>query len=100
MNFNRIFLSIAFLFSISLFAQGPWTQKASFSGTPRHRPFTFSIGQRGYLGCGWNGVTMYQDFWEYDPGSNTWSQKANYPFGPRLSAFGFSIGNKGYAGCG
>jgi N-acetylneuraminic acid mutarotase len=101
MNFKRKFLFIIpFLFSISLFAQGPWTQEASFGGTARHRPFTFSVGQRGYLGCGWNGTIMYQDMWEYDPGSNTWSQKANYPSGPRLSAFGFSIGNKGYAGCG
>ncbi len=69
-------------------------------GNARHRPFTFSIGNRGYLGCGWNGVTMYQDVWEYDPGSDTWIQKADYPSGPRLSAFGFAIGNKGYVGCG
>jgi N-acetylneuraminic acid mutarotase len=91
---------LAITFSLSVFAQGPWTQKAGFPGNARHRPFTFSIGNRGYLGCGWNGVTMYNDFWEYDPGSDTWIQKANYPGGPRLSAFGFSIGNKGYAGTG
>ena len=82
------------------FSQGPWSQKASMGGLQRHRPFTFSIGMRGYLGCGWNGVTMYGDFWEYDPSSNTWQQKADYPSGPRLSAFGFAIGNKGYAGAG
>ena len=69
-------------------------------GFARHRPFTFSIGSRAYLGCGWNGTTMYQDFWEYDPGTNSWTQKTDYPAGPRLSAFGFSIGAKGYAGCG
>lgn len=43
---------------------------------------------------------MYQDVWEFDPGSNSWMQKADYPAGPRLSPFGFSIGNKGYVGCG
>jgi N-acetylneuraminic acid mutarotase len=43
---------------------------------------------------------MYNDFWEYDPGSDSWMQKANYPGGPRLSPFGFAIGTKGYAGCG
>ena len=101
MNPLRLFIFSIFIFvSTSTFAQGPWTQKAQMPGNPRHRPFTFSVGQRGYLGCGWNGVTMYQDVWEYDPGSDTWAQKANYPSGPRLSAFGFSIGNKGYVGCG
>ncbi len=83
-----------------LWSQGPWTQRASMPGNARHRAFTFTIGQRGYFGCGWNGVTMYQDFWEYDPATNSWMQKANYPGGPRLSAFGFSSGTKGYAGCG
>jgi len=101
---KRVSLIISFLFLQTCFqdafAQGPWTQKTSMSGLARHRPFTFSIGNRGYLGCGWNGVTMYGDFWEYDPSSNTWSQKADYPPGPRLSAFGFSVGNKGYAGAG
>ena len=89
----NILFSFLFLATISL-AQGPWSQKASMGGLQRHRPFTFTIGMRGYLGCGWNGVTMYGDFWEYDPGSNTWQQKADYPPGPRLSAFGFAIGNK------
>jgi N-acetylneuraminic acid mutarotase len=96
----RFFLFLLLLISLAANAQGPWTQKASFAGFARHRPFTFSIGSRGYVGCGWNGTTMYQDFWEYDPGTNSWTQKTDYPAGPRLSAFGFSIGNKGYAGCG
>jgi N-acetylneuraminic acid mutarotase len=88
------------LIATASFSQGAWTQKASLTGNARHRPFTFSIGSRGYLGCGWNGVTMYQDVWEFDPGTNSWMQKADYPSGPRLSAFGFAIGNKGYVGCG
>ena len=95
---------IYIVFFISLFTlesvASPWTQQASMGGVARHRAFTFSIGSKGYLGCGWNGVTMYGDFWEYDPGTNTWSQKADYPPGPRLSAFGFSVGNKGFAGTG
>ncbi|CAN5208304.1 hypothetical protein BH09BAC5_BH09BAC5_08210 [soil metagenome] len=95
-----LFLVLTISFSISVSAQGPWTQKASMPGNARHRIFTFTIGSRGYMGCGWNGVTMYQDFWEYDPGTDTWLQKANYPAGPRLSAFGFAINGKGYAGCG
>jgi N-acetylneuraminic acid mutarotase len=98
---KKIRTIIFILVSCSSFAQvSPWSQKASMDGVARHRPFTFTIGQRGYLGCGWNGVTMYGDFWEYDPATNTWQQKADYPPGPRLSAVGFAIGNRGYAGTG
>ena len=69
-------------------------------GLARHRIFAFTIGSRGYIGCGWNGTNMYQDVWEYDPGNNSWSQKADYPPGPRLCPFSFAIGMKGYVGAG
>lgn len=82
------------------YAQSPWSQRATMPGLARHRAFTFTIGQRGYFGCGWNGVTMYSDVWEYDPGTDSWMQKASYPGGPRLSPFGFAIGNMGYVGTG
>lgn len=95
-----LLLLLLLVFSLPVSAQGPWTEKASMPGNARHRAFSFSIGGRGYLGCGWNGITMYQDFWEYDPGTDSWAQKADYPGGPRLSAYGFSVGNKGYAGTG
>lgn len=94
-----VFILLVFLADAAL-AQGPWTQRASLPGQGRHRGFTFVVGQRAYFGCGWNGVTMFNDFWEYDPGCDAWMQKSNYPGGPRLSPFGFAIGNKGYAGCG
>lgn len=97
---RSIFVFLFLITSLYAEAQGPWSQRAAMPGPARHRGFTFTIGQRGYFGCGWNGVTMYGDFWEYDPGSDTWIQKANYPGGPRLSPFGFSINNKGYAGTG
>lgn len=60
----------------------------------------FAIGNKGYLGVGntYNGFT--DDFWEYDPASDTWTQKANFVGGARNFALGFAIGNKGYFGCG
>lgn len=97
---RKIIVILFVMVSCFVNAQGPWSQRAAMPGPARHRGFTFTIGQRGYFGCGWNGVTMYNDFWEYDPGTDTWIQKANYPGGPRLSPFGFAIGNKGYAGTG
>ena len=57
----------------------------------------FSIGTKGYIGTG---SVFDQEFWEYDPSSNTWTQKANFGGLPRLKAVGFSIGTLGYIGTG
>src|SRR6185295_18974840 len=97
----RKYCLVIFIFS-SVFAKADfWTQKASFPGNNRDFPFSFSIGSKGYVGCGQdtNGNVL-SDFWEYDPSSNTWAQKADFGGAPRWTATGFSIGNKGYAGLG
>lgn len=78
-----------------------WTQKSSFPGGGRIYSFSFSIGNKGYVGSGHDNVlTWYNDFWEYDPTTNLWTQKANFAGNARISAVGFSIGDKGYAGLG
>jgi len=80
-----------------------WTQKANFGGTARYCAVGFSIGNKGYIGTGLKNATPsqpLQDFWEYDPITNTWVQKSNFQGGVRESATGFSIGNKGYIGTG
>ncbi len=80
-----------------------WVQKATFSGTGRHRASGASVGNRGYLGLGHiNAVVdiLYDDWWEYDPGSDTWTQKANYGGGLRYHAVAFTIGNFIYVGTG
>jgi hypothetical protein len=59
----------------------------------------FSVGNKGYLGLG-GGADVYQDFYEYDPTSNTWTQIADFPGGKRTYAVSFSIGNLGYVGLG
>lgn len=76
-----------------------WTQKADFEGTARSSSVCFSIGNKGYIGTGGDGITYYKDFWEYDPVTDTWLQKADFGGTPRI-AVGFSIGNKGYIGIG
>jgi N-acetylneuraminic acid mutarotase len=80
-----------------------WTQKASVPGPGRHRGVALSIGNRGYAGLGHvNAIVdiLYDDWWEYDPGTNSWTQKANFAPGPRMHATGFTIGNYGYVGTG
>ncbi|MCY7410919.1 MAG: hypothetical protein LH473_11650, partial [Chitinophagales bacterium] len=65
----------------------------------------FSVNGKGYVGCGSsidvNGVqTLHNDFWEYDPVTNSWNAKANYAGGIIGEATSFSICDKGYIGLG
>ncbi|MFL5762766.1 MAG: kelch repeat-containing protein [Bacteroidia bacterium] len=80
-----------------------WTQRASVPAGGRHRAVALTIGNRGYAGLGHiNAITdiLYDDWWEYDPGTNSWTQKASFPPGPRMHAAAFAIGNYGYVGTG
>lgn len=96
-------LTYCFLFlGVSTFAS-PWFQKSIFPAEARHRTTAFSIGNHGYMGLGHiNSGTdvVHEDFWKYDPSSNSWSQVANYPEGKIYHATCFVIGNLAYVGTG
>ncbi len=79
-------------------ATNVWTQKADFGGGPIAAATSFSIGNKGYVGDGYN---MKSTFWEWDQATNVWSAKANYP-GSGIGGWdiAFSIGTKGYIGTG
>jgi N-acetylneuraminic acid mutarotase len=81
------------------FPANNWVQKANFGGTGREGAIGFSIGNKGYIGTGYDG-TKRNDFWEYDVSNNAWSQRANFGGTGRDGAVGFSIVNKGYIGTG
>ena len=98
-------ISVFFLvaFSITGFSSEAWNTKSNFGGVGRHRGTGIAIGNRGYMGLGhYNGAgpnIMFDDWWEFDPATNTWSQKASYPF-PTYAASSFTIGMKCYVGAG
>ena len=79
-----------------------WTQKANFTGPGRYSTAGFVIGNKGYIGTGNTATTnsFTDDFWQYDPATDSWTQKATYPGGPMYGGVGFSIGSKGYIGLG
>jgi hypothetical protein len=79
---------------------GKWTQKANFPGAIRYATSGFSIGDKGYIGTGYNGSIFYKDFFEYDPISDTWVQKPDFPGQSREFPVAFSIGKNGYMGTG
>ncbi len=98
-------IGVLMLASLSAFCNVTyyWQQMANFEGVARHRASAFSIGNKGYIGLGHiNSVTniLFEDFWEYDPASNTWTQKANFGGGLRYHAISFTVGNKAYVGTG
>ena len=84
-------------------AQTPntWMQKANLgAGNERLFAVGFSINGKGYIGTGSSPSGSKNDFWEYDPVTDTWMQKANFGGTSRGGAVGFSIGSKGYVGTG
>src|SRR5687767_14991937 len=94
-------LLVFLLFSSLLFGQGSWQQKANYPGQAMISGVGFSIAGKGYIGTGQDGSSVnYNEFYEYNPGSDTWTQKANFGGTARHFAVGFSIGMKGYIGTG
>lgn len=100
-----ITLLVLLCIGISLNAQTQygWEQKSSMPAVGRHRSTALACGNRAYVGLGHiNAVVdiLYDDWWEYDPGTDSWSQKANFAGGLRYHASGFTIGNTMYVGTG
>ncbi len=73
-----------------------WTQKASFGGGKRDASMSFVIGNKGYVGGGYDGANIVADFWEYDFSADKWSQIGYLPFGAAIFPSGFAMGSKGY----
>lgn len=95
-----------FIFILSTFAANAagWVQLADFGGVARHRTPMLTIGNKIYTGTGhYNGAgtnILFNDWWQYDPATDTWAQKADYGGGNCYHAAGFTIGSYGYMGTG
>ncbi|HLI92784.1 MAG TPA: hypothetical protein VKU83_04220 [Puia sp.] len=83
-------------------AQGTWTAIADFPGPARSNAVGFSAGGQGYIGTGLadDGVTIYSDFYAFNPGSGTWAKvdsiaDASRSY-PRYDATSFSFDSVGY----
>ena len=101
-NLSKIFLTLCFIFLftyVDVLSDGTWKQLSELTGSSRDGAVGFSIGNRGYIGTGYDGAWR-SDFWEYNPDNDTWRQRAVFGGGGRRGAVGFSIGNRGYVGTG
>ncbi len=79
---------------------GNWIKSTVFDGSPRSSAASFSIGDFGYVGTGYDGYDYLNDFWQYDFNGGYWVQKANFPGEARSSASTFVVGENGYLGTG
>ena len=82
-----------------------WQQIASLGGAAggglaRNMASATTIGNFGYVGLGQGSLAYMNDWWQYDPATDTWTQKANLPGVSRRGAVSFTIGAMGYVGLG
>jgi len=75
---------------------GNWIRRSEFDGVARTEAVSFVIGEKAYVGTGYDGTNRLKDFWEYNPDLNAWSQKASLPGAARNAAVAFTANNKAY----
>lgn len=95
------FFSLTIAHSVTI-AQGTWVQKTSLLGPARTFAIAFSINGFGYVGLGMTGLgnPSFNDFWQYNPTSDSWTQMANFGGGVKAGAVSFVIANYGYVATG
>lgn len=79
---------------------GKWYRVSDFDGLARNDASSFTIGNKGYLVCGYQGKKRLNDLWEYDMQNDAWLKKADFPGAARIAAIAFTLDNKGYFGTG
>jgi N-acetylneuraminic acid mutarotase len=79
---------------------GNWVQSSYFEGQPRSGSVVFTIGNKAYVGLGYDGDDYFNDFYAYDPDRELWDDVATFPGEKRERAVAFSINGKGYVGLG
>lgn len=72
-----------------------WNIKKDFPGRARIDPAYFVIGNKGYVGTGYDGSNT-KDFYEYDPLQDKWKQIADFAGGNLHASVGISNSKKGF----
>jgi hypothetical protein len=79
---------------------GNWVKLGEYSGDGRSDAVGVALGDKAYVGLGYDGEDRRIDFWEYDPINDYWSQKTDFPGAARNGAVGFSASEKVFFGTG
>ena len=82
------------------YTQGVWRRMSDFDGVARSGASSFTIGNKGYICCGYRGSNRdyLKDLWMYDIEGNYWTQCADMPDEAvgRHKAASFALNGKGY----
>lgn len=82
------------------YTQGVWDRKSDLDGVARSQASSFTIGNKGYICCGYrgSGKLYLKDLWVYDIEGNYWTQCASMPeeASIRKDAAAFALNGKGY----
>jgi len=98
---KSFYILLISLISFHVSAQGNWEKKSSIPGVARHHPVTFALNGKGYVATGLASPSfLLQDFFEYDPTTDTWTQKTSFPGIARSFAYGVTHNGKAYLGFG
>ncbi len=111
MNWSNLTIKVAIALSILVIFSscsddddddliGNWVELSDFEGVPRSDAVGISLGDKGYVGTGYDGEDRLRDFWEYDPINDYWTQKADFEGIARNGAVGFGAKGKVYVGTG
>lgn len=73
-----------------------WRELNPFGGGARDGCWSFVIGEKGYVGSGFNGSVVVPDFWEYDFASDSWRQLPTPSLPPYIFASSFALNDRGY----
>ena len=76
-----------------------WTYVGKFPGGKRDGGLAFVIGDKAYIGCGFEGQYLAQDMWEYDIPKNTWTKLPDFPV-PVIFPNCEVVGDRVFAGLG
>lgn len=82
---------------------GNWISESDFEGIPRSSAVSFVIDNNVYIGTGYNvneDDEYMNDFWKYDPTTDSWTKIASFPGVGRTGAVSFVIDGKAYVGTG
>jgi N-acetylneuraminic acid mutarotase len=79
---------------------GNWTKVTPFKGRPRGAAISFTIGNKVYVGLGYDGDEYLSDFYVFDIDKGYWESKKAFPGTLRERAVAFSVDGKGYVGLG
>ncbi len=80
-------------------ATDTWTKKANFPGQGRAFASAFTLRDKALVGLGLGDSVMnamYDDFYAYDPATDTWTRTTDFPASKRFGASSFSLGFLGY----